>query len=144
MFFADYVEVTDEGDLIDTARLPTHMRLSQQDAEDVADFLMTLKEHADLVTPGAYEPARIAKKLGEMNFVKFKGCAACHEIAPGVGGLSGPEVYTAFERLRPDWMVNYIRNPQAWDPRIFMPNRHLNDQDISKLIDYLRVLSEEQ
>jgi cytochrome c1 len=57
--------------------------------------------------------------------------------------LSGPEVYTAGKRLQEDYLISYMRNPQAWDPKIFMPNRHLTDTDLQKFVNYFHVLSEE-
>ncbi len=40
-------------------------------------------------------------------------------------------------------MISYMRNPQAWDPRSFMPARKLNDNDMQRLVHYLHALSEE-
>jgi len=35
-----------------------------------------------------------------------------------------------------------MRNPQAWDPRTFMTNKKLKEQDLQKLVHYFRGLSE--
>lgn len=143
MFFADHVKSTPSGDIVDAASLAEHPALKAADAVAVAEALMTLRAGDDLVTPGEYEEGTISLSMGEMMFDKFRGCLACHEIEPEYGGLSGPEMYTAARRLQPDWMISYMRNPQAWDPRSFMPNRHLTDADLQKLVHYLRALAEE-
>jgi len=89
------------------------------------------------------EPGSVSRTMGEMAFDKFLGCMACHEIEPGYGGLSGPELYTAGRRLQPEFIASYIRGPQAWDPKIWMPNKHVSDANIVKLVRYLVVLSEQ-
>jgi cbb3-type cytochrome oxidase cytochrome c subunit len=143
MFYADHVKSGPEGDEIDTATLTQHPALSAADAKTVTANLMQRKAKAELITAGAYTPATISRSSGEMLFDKFKGCLACHEIEPGYGGLSGPEVYTAARRLQDDYLVSYLRNPQAWDPKIFMPNKHLNETDAQKFTAYFHLLSEE-
>ncbi|MGE0226051.1 MAG: hypothetical protein AB7F35_21600 [Acetobacteraceae bacterium] len=143
MFYADHVKPGADGDEIDAATLTAHPALSAPEGKAVTAALMALKGNPDLVTAGAYTPGNLSLSSGEMLFDKFKGCLACHEIEPGYGGLSGPEVYTAAQRLQEDWLASFLRNPQAWDPKIFMPNKHLNDTDIRKFIDYFRLLSEE-
>ena len=34
----------------------------------------------------------------------------------------GPDLTDAWKRLNPDWMVQWIKNPQAFDPASLMPN----------------------
>ncbi len=105
---------------------------------------MKLTAHSDLIKKGDYQTGSIALSMGEMLFDKFRGCLACHEIEAGYGGVSGPEVYTAAQRLQEDWLVSFLRNPQAWEPKTLMPNKHLSDTDVQKLVHYLRALSEEK
>jgi mono/diheme cytochrome c family protein len=143
MFYADHVKPGANGDEIDTASLITHPSLSVADAEEVTEALMQRKALSNLIHPGEYKTGAISKSMGELMFDKFRGCLACHEIEPGYGGLSGPEVYTAGSRLQEDYLISYMRDPQAWDPKIFMPNRHLTDADLQKFVHYFHVLSEE-
>lgn len=144
MFYADNMIDGEDGiDAIDESKLVDHMPLREQDAVVAAKALMTLRAGDDLVNPGEYKEGTISMSMGEMMFDKFRGCLACHQIESQYGGRSGPEVYTAAKRLQPDWMISYMRNPQAWDPRSFMPNRHLTDADLQKLVHYMRVLAEE-
>ena len=143
MFYVDHVKSGAKGDEIDASTLAPHPALSAQDAKAVTAALMAHKAKAELITPGSYIQGNISRSSGEMLFDKFKGCLACHEIEPGYGGLSGPEVYTAARRLREDYIVSFLHDPQAWDPKIFMPNKHINDADVQKFVHYLRLLSEE-
>lgn len=143
MFYANHVKSGAKGDEIDASTLTTHPSLSGADAQAVTDALMQRKALSNLIHPGEYAPGAISKSMGELTFDKFRGCLACHEIEPGYGGLSGPEVYTAGRRMQEDYLISYMRNPQAWDPKIFMPNRHLTDADLQKFVHYFRLLSEE-
>jgi len=144
MFYADHIKAGPTGDEIDASTLTPHPSLSAADAAAVTEALMTRKALSKLIHPGEYKPGAIPLSLGDLMFDKFKGCIACHEIEPGYGGLSGPEVYTAARRLQADYMISYMRDPQAWDPRIFMPARHLSEQDLQKFVHYFRALSKEE
>ena len=142
-FYAEHIKPGSKGDEIDAASLITHPSLSAKDADEVTEALMKRKALSNLIHPGEYKTGTISKSMGELMFDKFRGCLACHEIEPGYGGLSGPEVYTAGNRLQEDYLISYMRDPQAWDPKIFMPNRHLRDADLQKFVHYFHVLSKE-
>lgn len=143
MYYGDHIKVGAKGDEIDTTKLATHVVLSKIDATAVAAELMKLKAHDDLISKEKIEPGTVSKQMGEMAFNKFLGCMACHLIEPEYGGASGPELYTAAKRLQPEYMASFIRNPQAWEPKSWMPNKHLSDGNIQKMTQYLETLSKE-
>lgn len=142
MFYADNVKPGTKRDEIDESKLVTHPALSAADAKAVTGALMQFKANSELIKPGEYQPGTLSVQSGEMLFDKFRGCLACHEIEPGYGGLSGPEVYTAAKRLNADYMISYMRNPHAWEPKSFMPNKRLADTDLQKFVHYFRALAE--
>jgi len=142
MFYGNHIEISDDGDVIKKDTLTAHPSLPADQAVAVTDALIKLKPNSDLIVAGEYKPGIISVTMGELRFDKFRGCMACHEIEPGYGGLSGPEVYTAAKRLQEDYMMSFMRNPQAWDPKSFMPNMHLKEGDLEKFVHYFRVLSE--
>ncbi|MGA9665859.1 MAG: cytochrome C [Gallionella sp.] len=141
-FYGKHIKPGQKRDEVDATTLENHVALSKDDAAAVAAVLMKLKPHDDLIAKEKIEPATISKQMGEMAFDKFQGCMACHRIEPDYGGLSGPEVYTAGKRLQPEFIASYIRSPQAWDPLIWMPNKHVNDANIQKLVNYMELLSQ--
>ncbi len=143
-FPPDHTVVTDDGDVIDEKTLPEHPSVAKPKAGDVAEFLLTLHLKARPPLKTAYQPKEVSPMLGKMNFNKFKGCSACHRDEEGVGGLSGPELYSAWNRLQPEFMVSYIKNPVAWDPHSMMPNKHLQEPEIHKLVDYLKLIGEKR
>ncbi len=142
-FYEDHIKPGPKGDVVDAATLSDHGALSAADAQAVADELMKLKPHDDLIAREKIDEGTVSRQMGEMAFDKFMGCLACHRIEPDYGGLSGPEMYTAGKRLQPEFIASYIRSPQAWDPKIWMPNKHVTDANIQKLVHYLQLLSTE-
>lgn len=143
-FYADHIRSGEKSDEVDPTTLEPHLALSAADADTVTQALMRLKPHDELIAAEKIEPGSISKSMGEMAFDKFLGCMACHEIEPGYGGASGPELYTAALRLQPEFIASYIRSPQAWDPKIWMPNKRVSDPNIQKLVHYLAELAKEQ
>jgi len=143
MFYRDHIRPGEKRDVVDVATLNEHIRLNADDAKSVAVALATMKANSSLVSAEKHDPNLSPGPLGEMLFDKIYGCMACHQIEPGFGGLSGPEVYTAGKRLKPEFMLSYIRSPQAWDPKIWMPNKHVPDMNMQKIVNYIMDLSKE-
>lgn len=143
MYYGAHIKRGEDRDMIDTSTLEPHVALSEEEAGKVAAVLMTYRGKSELIKEGDYQPGTISLMMGELMFDKFRGCLACHQIEPGYGGLSGPEVYTAAERLQEDYLVSYMRNPVAWDPRTFMPSGYISEKDLQKFVHYFRALNEE-
>jgi len=141
MFYRDHIKPGPKQDIVDMATLKPHLSLPANKANAVADALMKLKANTKLVANEKLIPA--PSPIGEMMFDKIYGCMACHQIEPGYGGMSGAEMYTAGKRLQPAYILSYINNPQAWDPKIWMPNKHVPTDNVQQLVNYLMDLSKE-
>ena len=128
-----------EADVIDTTKLTEHMKLSKDDAALAADALMALKDDA-LVEKGGYKNGPVNASFASMLFSKLRGCTSCHAVKPGSGGASAPEMYTAGDRLQSDFVVAYMKDPQKFDPHVWMPKLDLNDGDVQKLAGYITTL----
>ena len=128
-------------DVIDPAALQPHPKLSADDAAAVASALMELGLQDGLVQKDAFKNGP-AGGMAPLLFNKLRGCASCHAAKPGTGGSSGPELYTAGARLQPDYVVEYIANPQKFDPKVWMPHLSLTSADVQKLTAYLMTLKE--
>lgn len=139
-----HVKSGSNGDAVDEASLAKHPAVPAAQAEAVADYLMTLKPFDSLIKAETYQPGTIAERMGKMNFGKFKGCDGCHQDAPNSGGVSGPELHTAWKRLQPAFITSYIANPVAWDPHSMMPKGDANADAVQKLANYLKVIGEKQ
>ncbi len=143
MFYMDHIKPGPKRDMVKASTLTKHIKLSAADAKSIATVLMSMKANTSLIKAEKHNPGISPGPLGEMMFDKIYGCMACHQIEPGFGGMSGPEIYTAGKRLTPEFMLSYIRSPQAWDPKIWMPNAHLPDNNMQKLVNYIIGLSKE-
>lgn len=137
------VRESEKFDVVDPDQLITHPTLSPTQARDAAAYLMSLRPHDDRLAINSYEPGNIAQRMGQLNFSKFNGCDGCHSDEPGYGGLSGPELYTAWQRLQPKFIASYIADPVAWDPNTLMPASGLNDDAVARLTNYLKLIGEE-
>ncbi len=143
MFYMNHIKPGPKRNMVDTSTLTEHIQLNKKDAKAIAATLASMKTHTALIQAEKHDASISPGPLGEMLFDKIYGCMACHQIEPGFGGMSGTEVYTAGKRLTPEFMLSYIRNPQAWDPKIWMPNAHLPDNNKQKLVNYIIKLSKE-
>jgi mono/diheme cytochrome c family protein len=141
VFYLDHIKPGAKQDQVDTATLTPHLTLNADDAATAAKALMALKANGNLLATKPFAPG--PSPMGEMSFDKFYGCMACHEIEPGFGGQSGPEVYTAGRRLTPEFMLSFIRDPQAWNPKGLMPNKHVPEANIPKLVNFMLELAKE-
>jgi len=143
MFYMDHVKSGPKWDLVDKSTLTGHIKLNAAEAKTVAAALAGLKTNSALIKAETHDPDIDASSMGEMMFDKIYGCAACHQTEPGYGGMSGAEIYTAGKRLTAEFMLSYIRSPQAWDPKIWMPNKHVPESNVQLLVNYIIDLSKE-
>src|SRR5690606_18459871 len=119
-----------------------HPTLDADRAEEGADYLLTLRARADLIQAAGYAPGNTPWRLARMNFGRINNCIACPRDEPDYGGVSGPELHTAWARLQPAFIASYIADPVAWDHLALMPAQDLNTSAVQRLADYLRMMAE--
>ena len=114
---------------------PCTSALSKDEAHEVAEYLMTMKEPT--MKTGVIVDDKFSKAKAKVLFGQKEGCSGCHKDKADSGGTSCPTLYNAGERLNPDWVFDFLKNPQKYDPKIWMPRRELSDEDfmlLAKLI----------
>jgi mono/diheme cytochrome c family protein len=127
-----YVVSTTEGDRVDEAALPVHPALSPAEAKAVASYLTSLKKE-----PNAYPASETPSTVrAQLHFEKILGCGSCHQVQQGRGGLSGPELYTAYERLNRGWGTAFMAEPNYWNT-IPMPKISIRSDQLTAISDYL-------
>jgi len=144
IYYFDHVESGKKMDMIRKTSFDEHVRLNAKDAKNVALALSEMRGKNALVRTEKHDPTVTAGDLGELMFNKVNGCMACHRIESDYGGLSGPEMYTAGARLKPEFMLSYVRDPRAWDHNSMMPTRDVSDEDLQKLVNYIISLSKKK
>lgn len=127
-----HLVTTATGDRIDDGTLLTHPALSSAQAKAVADYFSLLKKD-----PGPYPWDTTGTAIrAQVHFEKILGCGSCHQAQPGQGGLSGPELYTASERLNPKWTASFIAEPNYWTA-VAMPKISVRGDQVTAISDYL-------
>jgi mono/diheme cytochrome c family protein len=142
VLYTRHIKGSDKEDVIDGATLKPHPKLSAADAVVAAEALMALKAPAELIAADGFKGGKVSATMGAMFFNKLRGCSACHQSAPDVGGRSGPELYSAAARLQPDYIYSYMKHPQKIDPLVWMPDLSLSEPDAQRLTGYILTLGE--
>ena len=113
-------------------------KLSAADAGAVTDYLMTLKDSGMKI--GVFKKAKISKARAKVFMFKQESCNACHRVPRRGGGVSCPTFEGIGKRLNPDWLYSFIKDPQHWDPKIWMAKREFADKDLQLMVNYLSSL----
>jgi len=65
-------------------------------------------------------------------------CNDCHTIL-GIGGYYSPDVTKTYSTRGETWLKAFLKNPESTDPqRRKMPNQNLSDDEIKRLIVFLK------
>ena len=112
------------------ARMPS-FGLSEAELNTLVRFFSTTAEH-DLLTAdptrGASPSAAKDLAVGKVVFGMLQ-CDSCHAESERAGFATVEELAPAYElarqRLRPDWIVNWIVDPRAWSSQTRMPANFL-------------------
>jgi cytochrome c551/c552 len=141
--FLNYVT---PGDGIDHIQEPPlcDSKLSAEDAQAATQYLLTLKDAG--MQSGIYKPGtQFSKSSAKMIFYKSGACNACHQVDEGgsiKGGVSAPVLYNAGARLNGDWVFNFLKDPQHWEPKAWMPKRELPDNTWLLLTNYIMTMEQ--
>jgi cbb3-type cytochrome oxidase cytochrome c subunit len=108
------------------AKMPEFL-LSDQEAADIALLLIPQQGK-----PGA---AAGSAERGRLLFNEIR-CVTCHAV-DGKGGNIGPDLAKVGSKLRPDWLQQWLRNPQEIMPETRMPTYNLKEQDVRDLAAFL-------
>jgi len=123
-----------------SATMP-NFKLSDADARDISAFLIAsstpLNGDTAPVPPAkaSPDPTAGASLYGE------SFCASCHAVqnAAGnvVGGDIGPELTRIGNKVKPEWLQVWLRNPRIYDSGTAMPHYRFTDQQIATLSGFL-------
>lgn len=143
--YANHIKTNDgtgKGeDVVDESTLNKHMSLSKEEAYKVTKALITLKTNQSAMSKEIKTGG--SSFMGEMYFDKLSGCLACHEIEPGYGGYSGPELYTAYKRLTPEYIYSFTKNPDLFNKKSIMPNKELSEKALMEVTNFILSLESE-
>lgn len=129
-------------------RMP-RFRLNEPELRALSAYLSSLRSTP--VEPYKFDPRLAAaweKKpdLVDQGEVRFRQmfCSTCHSLAVTragetklIGGDIGPELTKVGSKVNPDWLLAWLRNPQAYLPHAEMPRYQWSDEDLYKVTRYI-------
>jgi mono/diheme cytochrome c family protein len=120
-------------------------QFNDQQASDIASFLIAQSTSSGSLSvdqgtkPALPESAADASEGASLYGTSF--CASCHAVqnAAGnlVGGDLGPELTRIGNKVNPEWLGRWLKNPQSYDARTRMPRYRFDDKQITLLSSYL-------
>ncbi len=91
----------------------------------------------------AWEKKSDTVDQGEIRFRQMF-CSTCHSLAVVrggetqlIGGDIGPELTKVGSKVTTDWLISWLRNPQADLPHALMPRYGWSDEDLYKVTRYM-------
>jgi mono/diheme cytochrome c family protein len=130
------------------SRMP-QFQLDEKELRSLCAFLSSL--HAAPVEPYKFDPRLLAAlesspdvvEQGEARFREMF-CTTCHSLAVTragetklIGGEIGPELTKVGSKVNADWLVAWLRNPQAYLPKSKMPRYEWSDRDLYVVTRYI-------
>jgi len=105
---------------------PAHPATPSADVPDLVAYLMSLTDaemRSGVVPSDRPSPREMLQ--GRILFSREQQCFACHRLETRagmeVGGVTGPSLEEAGERLNPDWVLAYLTDPRRYVPVPRMP-----------------------
>ena len=119
-----------------------HVALAKEEAERVANFLMTLRLPNLEVGKVNKEPLSKGERAKtKILFERSFGCISCHRTLNLVGkvrgGVSGPSLVNSGLRLKPDWIFHWLKTPQKFMYEGRMPVFDLDDDTTVLIVKYI-------
>jgi mono/diheme cytochrome c family protein len=112
-------------------------QLSEREIEDLSHYVLgqdVPEELARLVGAAAAEPAGDAAN-GKKLFSEAR-CISCHTVE-GKGQGSAPELAKVASAATRGWLLAYVRDPHAFNPRTPMPQYHFTEGESRDVVAYM-------
>ncbi len=129
-------------------RMP-QFRLNEKELRGLSAYLSSLRSKQ--VPPfqfsarvvAAWEKRPDVVEQGEVRFRQMF-CSTCHSLAVTragetklIGGEIGPELTKVGSKVNQDWLIAWLRNPQAYLPHSTMPRYEWSEEDLYKVAAYI-------
>jgi mono/diheme cytochrome c family protein len=132
----------------ETPRMPK-FRLAETELRGLSAYLSV--QEAKAIVPYKIDARVVASwtknpeltSQGELRFRQMF-CSTCHSLAVTragetklIGGDIGPELTKVGSKVKPDWLVAWLRDPQGYLPHTRMPRYGWSDEDLYKVTQYI-------
>lgn len=139
--------INDPGFLLGQPVGNPHMTLPLTEARIAVDYLLTLKIPGPALTVDKETISGGNKAKIKALFERDYGCSACHEtinLAGKIhGGISGPSLVDAGNRLNAEWIFRQLKTPQEFLDKGRMPVFQLEDDVLLQLSRYIMTMKKE-
>ena len=139
--------VTVDG--VDTNPRMPKFRLNDQELSALSAYLSV--QRANPVPPYRFNPRVVAfatknGDVADQGKIRFNQmfCVTCHALAVDrggettlIGGDIGPELTKVGSKVKPDWLVAWLRDPQGYLQHTRMPQYQWSDQDLYVVTQYI-------
>jgi hypothetical protein len=119
-----------------TERMP-NLFLSDNEIKVLGDYMERVFIADSLERETKADEPKVAK--GKLFYYDKFGCQACHQINLK-GGYVGPALDKVGARLKPGWIFQWLKSPQAFKPESIEPDNNLTDEEAEALTAYLMTL----
>jgi mono/diheme cytochrome c family protein len=112
-------------------------QLSPSEVEELSNYVFSLtpgRALADRVQAAAAEPTGDVAK-GKALFAESR-CISCHTLE-GKGNGSAPELSKVASRASAGWLLAFIRDPHAFNPRTRMPQFNFSADEARHVVAYM-------
>jgi len=126
----------------------SHPVLSKKDAIQITRELMTmvLPEMPD-ETSNLKELSKGQKTKTKYEFERTFSCISCHQslnlAGKSRGGISGPSLIDAGNRLQAIWVANWLKNPKMFSEKNRMPIYKMDDETRLRFTQFIMALKKE-
>jgi ubiquinol-cytochrome c reductase cytochrome b subunit len=127
--------------------MPAFSSATDQQVNDVVDFLLTLEPKMSPTPPSSPETGKTGQtklspsaQRGAQLFHSL-GCIGCHKVH-GTGGSVGPDLSSGvLQGKSREWLATQIRDPKKHDPNTIMPAfSSATDQQVNDVLNFLFTL----
>lgn len=134
-WIADFVESPDM--IRPLSQQMPKFNLTREEARTIAAYMSgeRLDDRIPESIPG--EPVTAEEIESGREIYQAKGCFACHSTGEGPGGVVGPALDAAGDRLKPGYIWYHLTNPHAVNPYSPEPDYGLTEGEARSLAAYL-------
>ncbi len=114
-----------------------NFQLAAREIDDLANYLLGVDVPESLarrIQDAGAEPAGDAA-AGKKLFAESR-CISCHTVE-GKGQGSAPELSKVASAATRGWLLAFLRDPHAFNPRTPMPRYHFTDVELRDLVAYI-------
>jgi mono/diheme cytochrome c family protein len=116
---------------------------TNDEIEYLVDFLMSFKNFPNNVRFESLPNIYFEKKedetfiqLGQTRFREVR-CISCHSV-DGKGGHLAVDLGKIASKVNEEWLFNYIKHPQKFQPEVEMPQYGFSNEEIAAITAYIK------